>query len=196
MRTNGKRVYTSSEAGRNTLVQVPTLVLSAQGWAELREMAEAAAGEVTVFGVVDAVDGELRVGELMIPNQTCSSAGTVVEAQDLADFLDEMLAKGVALDRLRLWAHSHADMSVFWSETDVQAITTAFAQADWVVALVINRRGEARASLRLNRPIVAWFDDIPVQVRLPHALRERIAGEIALRVRRADEVARYAGGGG
>jgi len=125
------------------------------------------------------------VDDLFIAAQRCSAASTEIAAADLDLFLSDLLEHGKDSGRLHLYWHSHADMDVFWSDTDIQTLEHAFPQAEWVLRLVTNRRGELKTCLYIYAPVPMRLYDLPVQLHLSPELREQIRAEIADKVRQS-----------
>jgi proteasome lid subunit RPN8/RPN11 len=160
-------------------VEIPPAVL-----AKLQIYVEECAGEIGGFGLMRALNGILLVDDVFIGPQRSTPTNTEMDAEDLAAFLDECIGRGIDPGRLHLYWHSHADMDVFWSHTDLQTIETAFPQAPWVLALVLNRRGELKSCLQIYQPIRLRLHDLPVRLHLPDSeLRPRLRAEIRRKVR-------------
>jgi hypothetical protein len=152
-------------------------------FARLQAYVQESPSEISGFGLITVVDGNLVVDDVFIAAQRCSAASTEIAAADLDRFLSDMLEHRKDLGRLHLYWHSHADMDVFWSDTDVQTLEHAFPQAEWVLGLVMNRRGELKTCLYMYAPVPMRLYDLPVQLHLSPDLREQIRAEIADKVR-------------
>lgn len=57
-------------------------------------------------------------------------------------------------------------MGAFFSATDHQAIEDLLNDS-YSVALVVNKKQEMRAALRLYKPVSMFFDELPIVIQLP-----------------------------
>lgn len=89
--------------------------------------------ETEVFQVVDAYLLKQRNG----------AAHTDIDGQSLAKL---MFTSKDQPGELKWWWHSHVNMQVFWSGTDVATIEELGGQG-WIIATVFNKREEKRSAL-------------------------------------------------
>ena len=96
--------------------------------------------EVSGIGPVVMTHGRLYIPDFFVPKQTNSHTETEFDGQSMTDtLLDSMDAyKGAPLS---FWWHSHVDMGVSQSCTDVTTMR-AMASRGFCVATIINKRGE------------------------------------------------------
>ena len=145
----------------------------------IRHYTDLADGEVSGLGTIEEFDGGFLVDNVYLPKQTCSPGGTTLDDDAVATLLMELDAAGEDSGRLRFWWHSHAHHDVFWSQTDEDCIE-GLANGDYVLSLVVNKRGAMLARLDIFRPARITVDHVPVSVRArDDALRERCASELA-----------------
>jgi hypothetical protein len=179
-------VRTQSKRSENaSLVRSPlTVKIERDAFAALRCYVKAVPGELTLLGTAqtNAQRDEIRVDQLLLPYQRSSASHTEVGEEALARLLVEASRRGIDTARIRVWMHSHGEISAFFSSTDDQCIETAFPQADWVLSLVTNRAGQMKARLSLYRPFRLDVDDLPVSVGPPGDLEEAIRREVAQKV--------------
>jgi len=125
-----------------------------------------AKGEVSMLGLVeDAADGP-AITDLFLIRQTCTSSSTDMDQGDVARLLTELAAEGIE-GQLRAWVHSHAEMEVFWSNTDDRCIE-GLQGNPYTVSVVVNRKGDVRARIDVFHPIRVVIDDVPVNLRVPN----------------------------
>ncbi len=164
-------------------VTVPSVEIQPSAYVKLWAYVNACPGELSGFGLVDFVGGRLLIRDVFVPSQRSSAASSVITEADLTRFLGEMLDSGADTGRLHLYWHSHADFEVFWSAVDLQTVASSFPQADWLLALVLNRRGDVKACLQMYRPVTGRFEDLPVTLHVDPDLRAQIREEIRDKVR-------------
>ena len=101
----------------------------------------------------------------------------------MAQVLLEAVQSGVTLDS---WIHSHADMDVFFSTTDVKNIQQAFSQSPYVLSIVVNRSGKMLARLTQSSPFTIEVDGVPIVSGLTSELEQAISAEVQQKVRRGN----------
>ena len=97
--------------------------------------------EVSGFGKVELEDGIFNVTSAVLLKQENSSGSTEIEDAALAKALYELRNEP---GHMNFWWHSHVDMAVFWSTTDMKAIET-IGKNGWVLATVFNKAEETRS---------------------------------------------------
>lgn len=118
------------------------LVIPYHCWRQMHSLAAACATEVNGFGYIRHLFGGIfKLQEVFILEQVATpwSAETVDTA--LLAHLAKMHEEGIPSELLRFQWHSHGDAASFFSNTDNANIERW--PGDWLMSLVINRRGEA-----------------------------------------------------
>jgi hypothetical protein len=118
--------------------------------------------EVSGFGTVEIKKDHLLVTEVFLLKQENTSAETELDAEAICKLEYECHQAGVKAP-LKLWWHSHVDMAVFWSGTDMKAIKQIGSQG-WMVATVFNKKEETRSAIYLSDPFPIFEDDIDTSV--------------------------------
>jgi hypothetical protein len=96
--------------------------------------------EVSGLGtLVKMPDGSYVVTDAYISEQTCSGTETELTAEGIAK-LDEWHDTNVKQGNLRVWWHSHVNMGVFWSGTDLTAMAS-YSKGGFCIAIVFNKAG-------------------------------------------------------
>lgn len=90
----------------------------------------------------------LEVKKIYLLEQECTSAETEIDEQIVSKFIQthERIAH-----RMRLWWHSHAKMSVFWSGTDEKNIQTLHNN-DYLLSIVGNHAKDVLGRLDVFHP--------------------------------------------
>lgn len=99
--------------------------------------------EISGLGKVIREDnGDLLVTDVYLLEQENTSTETELDATAISKLMFQ--TKDVEGD-LSFWWHSHVNMGVFWSSTDMQAIHQ-LGEYGYVVATVFNKKGEKRTA--------------------------------------------------
>jgi hypothetical protein len=143
--------------------ECPKIVMSRDMMNKLFAYATLAKGEISGLGEVEVKDGEIRVVDTCLLKQECGGATTDIDPDDLAKWNLEMIQAGKDTQRWRLWWHSHADMGVFFSGTDstcAKDLLNCFG--DFVVSVVVNRKGEVYGRINYNLPPQGVFSKFAI----------------------------------
>ena len=142
-------------------------------------------GEVTWFFDVDWSEEKQAfvVGEVYLLKQEAGGADVEMDADTIADFLEQMIDQG-ATQLPRGWGHSHVNMGTFFSVTDEDTIKE-LTNNTFIVALVVNKQRSMKASVKINSPYYKFrIDDLPVVVQLEYdQIPEEIEKEVAEKVK-------------
>ena len=142
--------------------------VDALAWTKLMTWVEMAKGEVSAIGLVDSTPGLLRVTDFKLLKQVCNSTETDIDPKALSQLMQDVEDPSM----LRCWAHSHADMKVFWSGTD-EATIAGLSNDEWMLSLVVNKDHDAMMRLDVYHPAhihvddVVWelYYDVPVETK-------------------------------
>lgn len=166
-------------------VLCPRITFPEKTWKKLLAYVEACPMEVGGLGTVERVGQLLVVKDVFLLEQEVSPVSTVLDQRAVVKFLTDWTVAGNDPSLLRFWWHSHADMNVFWSETDMATIRQ-FTQGNWLLSLVGNRKRETRVRLTSSEPFPFAIDCLPVEVipDVDDAIAKAAREEIAAKVRR------------
>jgi hypothetical protein len=100
----------------------------------------------------------LRVIDAFMLPQKNGAASTDIEAVDISKAQFEHF-KNKRPGELRWWWHSHVNMSVFWSGTDIATLKNLGA-AGWYCATVFNKRREVKSAFVQGKPIRLLIEEV------------------------------------
>ena len=102
--------------------------------------------EISGLGrVMKHADGTMEVTKVYLLDQENTSATTDISAEAVAKLMFESRADA-ELGDLNFWWHSHVEMGVFWSGTDMATIYE-FGKNGYLLATVFNKKGEYRSAV-------------------------------------------------
>lgn len=127
--------------------------------------------EVSGLGnvVFEPETNTLRVIDAIMLPQKNTGTTTDIEGADVAKAMFQLRNSP---GTLRWWWHSHVNMGVFWSGTDISTIKT-LGNGGWFCATVFNKRNETKSAFCQKTPVRLLVPDIPTQ--LASASRELTA---------------------
>lgn len=122
----------------------PTVYIEPLELEKIRYWVDKCPVEISGLGKVSKLkDGELYVSKVYLLEQESTSADTELDDSAVAKLLYETRNDE---GELMFWWHSHHDMGVFWSGTDMAAIEQ-LGKNGMVVATVFNKKRESRTAI-------------------------------------------------
>lgn len=144
--------------------------------------------EIAGMGKVSVEGDTITVEDVMIYEQDVTGATADLSPQALAKWQTDLVRTGGSPRDWKLWWHSHANMSAFFSGRDTATID-AQSEGDWMVSLVVNKKREREARLDTYRPFRMFIEDIDIQIGAtstePYTVPADIAEEVARKVKQA-----------
>jgi hypothetical protein len=125
----------------------PRLIMAPDDWERLMGWALATDSETSGMGLLSADGADLRVARLFLLPQAGNEVETELDPAALAGLVGELVDDGIDPGGLRLWWHSHARETPFWSGLDEHTIES-FGPVS-MVSLVVDHR--SRHLARLDR---------------------------------------------
>lgn len=101
-----------------------------------------APGEVSGLGKVELQDGVFMVTSAILLEQENTSVTTDIDGAAVAKAMYELKDEP---GKLNWWWHSHVNMDVFWSGTDVETIHE-LGKHGWFTATVLNKRRDMKSA--------------------------------------------------
>jgi hypothetical protein len=173
-----------------------TILIDAKAYAKLRHWIKLASpDEVSCLGLVEEIRQDNRIASLLVTDiflveQIVNHAETTLDDKAVADLLIQLSSQGIDISSLKCWIHSHANLKVFWSETDDQCCSV-LANGTYSVSIVTNARGDILARIDVYNPCHMTLDKVPTQVHypIPDEMREFYAAEFQAKVKTSKPVA-------
>lgn len=131
----------------------------------MRWCQSASPNEVSGFGIVERLEnGSFRVKDAILLDQENTSGDTELNPAAIADAEFDYLNQG----GLRWWWHSHVNMDVFWSGTDMNAMRQLGGQG-WILATVFNLKYEYRSAMYVKcktdfGDMNSFVDQLPTEI--------------------------------
>lgn len=152
--------------GEYELNGAPKVIMSAEIYSKMLAFSRAGDTEIGGLARIEIEHGNLfRILDLECISQQVTYATTSLDSKGIAMFAMQWLSKDEdeKANSIRCWWHSHNSMPVFWSPTDRDTQDITFGRvAPYSVAVVINHKGEMRASINLYQPVRITFDKSPI----------------------------------
>jgi hypothetical protein len=144
-------------------IEAPELnvYIRAEAQDKIDQWVKMAKGEVSGLGLVEELEDGFIVTQVFLPFQECGQAGTTIESESVARLMLEVEAQGHDSSKLKFWWHSHANMAVFWSDTDHKTIQK-FRPRDYFLSAVFNKHGQAKTRIDYYQPFRITFQDVPL----------------------------------
>lgn len=141
------------------------LYLTQHARQKLRYYVEQCKEEISGFGKleVSVVEGVryFIMTDLVIFTQVCTGAHSMIDDDALGKFLYEKTKAGEDLTKWKIWWHSHATMTAFFSGTDTGTIEKS-TEFPYLISLVTNHAGDIKCRLDVFDPI-RYHEDLQVE---------------------------------
>lgn len=132
---------------RRKRFQRPTLTFTPTAWAKLCYLRDLGSTEVGAFGIADA-DNLLRVQEIQLVQQRCTTVTVKFDDTAVADFFDAQVDQGRRPEQFgRIWIHTHPGNCPRPSSVDRRTFQRCFGRCDWAVMLILARNDSTSAEL-------------------------------------------------
>lgn len=162
--TPSQAAYVVKELKKTVNNRPMKLRFSPTAWAKLLFLRDIGDTEVGGFAVTPE-DDLLYVDDFILPKQTCGYAHTDLEDEAVADYVDEMIDQGYQPKQiLRIWIHTHPNMSASPSGTDENTFERVFGGCDWAVMAIVSRNGDRYCRLQVNGGPFPGAFEIPMEV--------------------------------
>ncbi len=127
-----------------------TLRLTPYAWAKLIHFRDLSKNEVGLMGISDPED-LLLVIDVVLVKQEVSIASTDFDEDGIADYFEEQVEKGIAMERCgRIWIHTHPRIGAGPSGTDEKTFQEAFGGPEWAVMAILDKDGDKSARIKFN----------------------------------------------
>ena len=133
------------------------LIITYEAAEKIRQYTALCPDEISGIGKVVVEKDDLVVTDVEIFKQVVSGSHSTIAPESLAEFQSDIVKAGGSMKQYLLWWHSHAHMGVFFSNTDTDTIETS-TEFPYLVSLVVNKKGEAKARLDYYTPLHGTVD--------------------------------------
>jgi len=119
--------------------------------------------EISGFGDVEIIKGVPTVTNIFLIEQENGAVETEMKAEAISKALYHHTISETMNGEMKFWWHSHVDMKVFWSGTDMDTINQ-LTQNGWWIHGVFNKKNEHRLSYSNLDPIPVFIDNIDLEI--------------------------------
>lgn len=155
-------------AGKDALKPLLKVIIDLFALQKIKEYVDLCPDEINGLAMVDEVDGDLLITAPFIVKQISSKGGLHVEHDHIEfnRYITEMVQRGENPARLKCQWHSHVWGQAFFSGEDIDTIRGYLC--DYMIGLVMNKRGEYKCRLDIFKPLYFGFD-VKLFVRISNA---------------------------
>ncbi len=146
--------------------------------------AQASNGEISGFGKtkLSKDNSKIKILDIRIFRQKVTQAHTELAADSLHDFYYSLIQQNEDPSRWNLWWHSHNDFEVFFSEIDINTISS-LSKDTTLLSICINKAGELTGRLDVNGESSYNEEDIEFVLIPPKDLMSKIKNEVKQKVK-------------
>lgn len=140
--------------------------------------------EISGFGKIRKRRGEFEVYDIEVLAQTVSGVHATIKPEDLVKFMTEKMQGGQSTEDYKVWWHSHVNMQVFFSTTDVQTIDES-TEFPYLVSIVGNKKEEYKARVDVYEPLRMTEEvELEIEGLEDNKLKEECAEEVKEKVKK------------
>jgi hypothetical protein len=133
-----------------------------EAWEKLSLYIRLSPGEVGGLASIQRDGSDFVMTATYLIDQRATDVDNELDPEAVSHFLIDYLQAGGDPETLRLWWHSHAGESVFWSSDDHQTIERF--GGEMLISLIGNHAGKFLARLdrfEPDRQTIGWVDFVP-----------------------------------
>ena len=138
------------------------IVIGREAYDKIMHYVHKAKFEISGFGNVQIIKGVPTVTDIILIKQENSPAETEMDGDAIAKAMYDHHISGME-GELKFWWHSHVNMSVFWSATDMATINSLTEQGWWTHG-VFNKKNEYKCAYSNNDPFPVFLDDLDMEI--------------------------------
>ena len=148
------------------------VLINERAYQKIRNWVTLASGEVSGLGLVSEQKDEkgnirqLIVDDVFLLKQECSGTETLLDDASVGQFLIELVQQGIDTSKAKLWWHSHADMNVFWSQTDEQCVL-GLTNSSYMISIVTNKKKDILTRIDVYQPFHITLNKIETSIQHP-----------------------------
>lgn len=161
---------------------------------KMKNYVDACNDEVGWFGIVSRhCEGNTDIFEIedvMLTEQTVTGVTVDISTDAMTELAFDLMDMD-ASDDLRLWGHSHVDMGVSRSGTDLRQLMDFSGQCDWMLGVIMNKSSDISFTL-IDKKLNCILTNVPYVVYTPSI--ESIVDEMKHKVKR-EQMSRFTGFG-
>jgi len=140
------------------------LRFSPTAWAKLLYLRDIGDTEVGGFALTQE-DDLLYVSDFLMPKQECGSVSVEFDDESIADMTDDLIDLGYHPKQfMRIWIHTHPNISASPSKTDEDTFDEVFSGCDWAVMFILSKSDDISCRLRVNSGPFPGDFEIPTEV--------------------------------
>lgn len=140
------------------------LRFSPTAWSKLLYLRDIGNTEVGGFALTPK-DDLLYVADFILPKQECSVATVEFDDESVANMTDDLIDLGHHPKQfMRIWIHTHPNISAEPSHTDEETFSRVFGDCDWAVMMIISKNGDTSCRLSINNNSFGGDFEIPIEI--------------------------------
>jgi hypothetical protein len=141
---------------------LPKILIKSQALIKMQLFIENCADEIGWLGTAYKQEGYVIIDDMYLFDQEVHSTTTEITPEGLSNFAEELLLQedGIEIwNNMKVWGHSHVNMSVSPSgQDDSQMDTFSESGHDWFIRIIANKKGELKLDLFDYEAGISYID--------------------------------------
>lgn len=175
-------------SGKNEVKMInnPQVFISTKAYGKMSNIVRLSDKEIGWLGTATREGGFIYIDDVFLFEQEVNSVTCEITEEGLAKFAEELLKKedGIEIwNKIKVWGHSHVDMSTGPSGQDDRQMEVFTDHNDWFIRIIANKKGELKIDL-YDYTIGVSIHDINWEILIPEIVdtEEQIEKEIEEKV--------------
>jgi proteasome lid subunit RPN8/RPN11 len=170
-------------------VKKPVMHVPLEQWQLMTAFVQTCPVEICGYGLVDQIGlTTFLVEKAYILDQNVGEAHARVDKMVIGQHQVDLERQGIDSGRIRLQWHSHGHGGAYVSPIDLDNIEN-YPGDEWMISLVLNKRGEFAAQLDVFKPFRVWTPvKVVVDLPIPANLARQAQRDIRAKVRQPNNI--------
>ena len=150
----------------------PKVLIELNALLKMKAFIDAATEEIAWLGLVEQNENVYTIKDVKLVKQKTTATTAEIDEEGLQEFAEELIASGKEdeLGNIRMWGHSHVEMSVTPSGQDDSTFKEYYQKCPYFIRLIGNKKGEMRIDIALTAE-KAEFDNVQYEIAYPTNLQ-------------------------
>lgn len=183
------KARTNADTKIQIIFDAPKVYITTNAYAKMAHIVDMVDKEVGWLGTAEWVKQSdmLVIDDIFLFHQEVNLSTCEITPEGLAEFAEELLQKDNGIDiwnNIKVWGHSHVNMSVSPSSQDDSQMKVFANHNDWFLRIIANKSGELKVDLFDYQANISYID-LKWDILIPElfSTKEFIENEIKKKVK-------------
>ena len=183
------KTRTNADTKIQTIFGAPKVYITTNAYAKMAHIVDIVDKEVGWLGTAEWIKQSdmLIINDIFLFHQEVNRTTCEITPEGLSEFAEELLQEDNGIDiwnNIKVWGHSHVNMSVSPSSQDDSQMKVFADHNDWFIRIIANKSGELKVDLFDYQANISYID-LKWNILIPElfSTKEFIENEIKKKVK-------------